>query len=256
MEDVRVEGAKDDNSRVRRRRKRSSGHQYNGGDDDDDDDDDNSDAGDNNDDGTGANSGGGSALNSSYQASQNASGVGQGQVADHSFGSMYGNFNGFSGGATSRTHDNVQRTPSLRSTDKVKAPIDHTQEIVHGMAALDVSAAKIRSSSNACAQETTPRRGPLTCTMEQVSRPSVGLSYQCIQADYHCSGDNSQLGLLVNMHVDNNSPHTNCNASVTPPIKSLRPLIMDRFLAETAKESYFTTLTVKDNAHGEGAYKC
>ena len=132
-----------------RRRKRSSGHHYDGGDDDDNDD--NGDAGDNNDDGTGANNGGGSALDSSYQASQNASGVGQGQVSDHSFGSTYGNFNGFSGGATSQAHGNVQRAPSLRSTDKVKAPIDHTQEIVHGMAALAVSVAKIRSSSDACA---------------------------------------------------------------------------------------------------------
>ena len=134
-----------------RRSKRSSGHHHNGGDDDDDDDDD-GDAGDNNDDGTGANNGGGSALNSSYQASQNASSVGQGQPANHNFGSTYANFNGFSGGATSRTHGNVQRTPSLRSTDKVKAPIDHTQEIVHRMAALDVSAAKIRSTSDAYAQ--------------------------------------------------------------------------------------------------------
>jgi hypothetical protein len=52
--------------------KRSSGHHYDGSDDDDDD---NGDTGDNNDDGTGANNGGGSALNSSYQAFQNASGV-------------------------------------------------------------------------------------------------------------------------------------------------------------------------------------
>jgi hypothetical protein len=140
-----------------RRNKRSNGH-HNGGEnddddeDDDDDDDDNGDAGGNNDDGTGANNGGGSALNGGFQASQNASGVGQGQLADHSFGSTYGNFNGFSSGAMSRTHGNVQRTPSLCSTYQIKAPIDHTQEIVHRMAALDVSAAEIGSASDAYAQ--------------------------------------------------------------------------------------------------------
>jgi hypothetical protein len=148
-----------------RPRQRSSGHHYNGGDDDDDD---SSDAGDNNDDGTGPNNGGGGALNSSYQASQNTSGVGQGRVLDHSFGSTYGNFNGFSGGATSQTHGNVQRTPSLRYTDEVEAPVDHTQEIVHSMATLDVSAAKIRSSSGACGQA--PSYAPSPTNSKELSR--------------------------------------------------------------------------------------
>jgi hypothetical protein len=144
-----------------RRRKRSSGHHYNG----DDDDDDSGDAGDNNGDGTGANNDGGSALNNSYQASQNANGVGQGQVADHSFGSAYGNFNGFSGGATSQTHGNVQRAPSLRTTDKVRAPIDYTEEIVGGMAALNVSVAGIGGSFDACAQGSSLAVAVSTCTV-------------------------------------------------------------------------------------------
>ena len=63
-----------------------------------------------------------------------------------------------------------------------------------------------------------------------------------MQTDYHYSRDNSQLDLQVNKPVDNNSSHTNRNASATSPM-------MRGFLKETAKESYFTGLAVKDNAH-------
>jgi hypothetical protein len=69
-----------------------------------------------------------------------------------------------------------------------------------------------------------------------------------MQADYHCSHDNSRSGLQVNKPVDNNSSHTNRNASVMP-------LMMRCFLKETAKESYFTGLAVKDNAREKGEDK-
>jgi hypothetical protein len=180
-----------------RRSKRSSGHHHNGGDDDDDDgddgdddsdagDDDNNDNNNNNNDGTGANNGGGSALNYSYQASQTASGVGQGQPADHNFGSAYASFNRFSGDVTSQTYGSVQRTPVLRSTDQVKAPVDYAQEIVHGMAALEVSAAKTRRASDAYAQVSNYEPS-LTNAKEHshVRLYAVGISTRTVTVPFH-----------------------------------------------------------------------
>lgn len=122
------------------------------GDDDDDDDDD--------EDGGGGKNSGGSALNSNYHLSHNASGVGQGHTADDNFRPLHANFNGYLGGTTSQTLANIQRVPSLSSTGKTKTPIDHTQEIAHRMAGLDVSAAKFEDASNTNAQTTSYAHSP------------------------------------------------------------------------------------------------
>jgi hypothetical protein len=211
-----------------RRSKRSSGHHHNGGDGDGDDDD-NGDTGDNSDDGTGANSGGGSTLNGSHQAFQNASSVGQGQPADHSFGWTYANFNDFSGGATSWTHGNVQRMPSLRSTYKVKAPIDHTQEIVRRMAALDVSVAKIRSTPDAYAQASNYVPSPTNSKEHPRVKPHVAdVSTRTITVPSH--KEKQQVG----------KPHAKDSSTYG---KGVRSVAMSRWLNEDPRQQQWNPVT-------------
>jgi hypothetical protein len=203
-------------------RRRKRGCHRNGGDDDDDDGDD----GDNDDDGTGANNGGGSALNSSYQASRNASGVGQGQAAGHSFGWTYAAFNGFPGGATSQRQGNVQRTPSLRSTNKVKAPVDHTQD--HGMAALDVSAAKIRSAFDACAQVSSCAPSPTNSKEHpRVESLAADVSTHTVSVPSH--KEKRQIG---KHHTEDSSTYGNGARSAT----------VSRWLTEKPRQEQWNTV--------------
>jgi hypothetical protein len=96
-------------------------------------------------------SGWGDASGHGYQLLRDADDLPPDNTAEYS---RYASSSRYRGSTTLQTYGESKEAPALRPIDEMPTPIDHTHDIVHRMATLEVSDASTESLSHVCAKAT------------------------------------------------------------------------------------------------------